>query len=250
MNLVLYLPILTTLFSTFFSYRVFLHYFRRKSGPHLLWWGFGIAIYGLGTLFESLVTLFGWNPALFRMWYISGALLGGVPLAQGTVYLLLKRKTANILSSILVPFLIFAAASVLLAPLKEYPFGDKILSGRVLGAPDGSWTWVRFLSPFINAYAVIFLIGGAFLSAYRYSKNPATRHRFYGNLLIAVGAILPGIGGSFSRMGQTEVLYATEFFGLLLIYRGYRLCVKTSLGESPQKKVLTTSGGGVYSSAS
>ena len=226
MNPVLHLPILTTFFSVFFSHRIFKHYRRKKSGPHLLWWGFGIAVYGLGTLFESLVTLFGWSPALFRTWYISGALLGGVPLAQGTVYLLLKRRTANILSSILVPFLIFAAASVLLAPLKEYPFGDKILSGRVLGAPDGSWTWVRFLSPFINTYAVVFLIGGAFLSAFRYSKNPQTRHRFYGNLFIAVGAILPGIGGSFSRMGHTEVLYVTEFIGLLLIYGGYRLCVK------------------------
>lgn len=231
MEAVLYLPILTTLFAAYFSHRIFKHYRERKSGPHLLWWTFGVAAYGLGTLFESLVTLFGWRPVLFRMWYISGALLGGVPLAQGTVYLLLKRKTANVLSSILVPFLIFAAAAVLLAPLKEYPFGAKILSGRVLGAPDGSWEWVRYLSPFINTYAVIFLIGGAFLSAYRYSKNPETRHRFYGNLLIAVGAILPGIGGSFSRMGYTEVLYVTEFVGLLLIYRGYRLCVRVPVEE-------------------
>ncbi|MCI0330162.1 MAG: hypothetical protein L0196_04325 [candidate division Zixibacteria bacterium] len=247
MDFVLHLPILTTLFSAFFSHRIFEHYRESKSGPHLLWWGFGVAIYGLGTLFESLVTLFGWNPILFRMWYISGALLGGVPLAQGTVYLLFKRKTANTLSSILVPFLIFAAASVLLAPLKEYPFGAKILSGRVLGSPDGSWTWVRFLSPFINTYAVIFLIGGAFLSAYRYSKNPRTRHRFYGNLFIAVGAILPGIGGSFSRMGHTEVLYVTEFVGILLIFWGYRLCVKTPVDESRllakmvfEKEVLRT----------
>jgi len=232
MNLILHLPILTTLFSAFFSYRIFMHYCRRKSGPHLLWWGFGIAIYGLGTLFESLVAVFGWHPAWFRMWYISGALLGGVPLAQGTVYLLLKRKTAHILSSILVPFLIFAAAVVLLAPLKEYPFGAKILSGRVLGSPDGSWTWARFLSPFINTYAAIFLIGGAFLSAFRYSKNPRTRHRFYGNLFIAIGAILPGIGGSFSRLGHTEVLYVTELAGILLIFWGYRLCVKTPLDES------------------
>ena len=232
MNPVLYLPILTTLFSAFFSFRIFQHYRQKKSGPHLLWWGFGIAIYALGTLFESLVTLFGWNPVLFRLWYISGALLGGVPLAQGTLYLLLKRKTANLLSSILVPFLIFAAASVLLAPLKEYPFGAKILSGRVLGSADGSWTWVRFLSPFVNTYPVIFLIGGAFLSAYRYRKNSQTRHRFYGNLLIAVGAILPGVGGGFSRMGHTEVLYVTEFAGILLIYWGYRLCVRAPAAES------------------
>lgn len=230
-NPVLYLPILTTLFSAFFSYRVFEHYRRKKSGPHVLWWGFGVAVYGLGTLAESLVTLFGWNPFLFRMWYITGALLGGSPLATGTVYLLLKRRTANILTAILVAFLIFAAVSVLLAPLKEYPYGSTNLSGKLLGSPDGSWTWVRLLSPFINTYAVIFLIGGAFLSAFRYRHNSQTRHRFHGNLLIAIGAILPGIGGSFSRMGHTEVLYVTELIGLFLIYWGYRLCTKMPVGE-------------------
>ena len=243
MKPILYLPILTTLFSAFFSFRIFQHYRRKKSGPHLLWWGFGVAVYGLGTLAESLVTLFGWNPILFRMWYITGALLGGSPLATGTVYLLLKRRTANILTGILVTFLIFAAASVILAPLHGTVSGSKILTGKVLGASDGSWVWVRFLSPFVNTYAVIFLIGGAFLSAFRYSKNPATRHRFYGNLFIAIGAILPGIGGSFSRMGHTEVLYVTEFIGLLLIYRGYRLCVKAPAeAEAPPLQPAVSAG--------
>ena len=40
---------------------------------------------------------------------------------------------------------------------------------------------------------------------------------------IAVGALLPGIGGSFTRFGHTEVLYVTEFIGLGWIYYGYRL---------------------------
>jgi hypothetical protein len=43
--------------------------------------------------------------------------------------------------------------------------------------------------------------------------------------LIAVGAILPGIGGAFTRFGHTEVLYVTELLGLLFIYAGYRLNV-------------------------
>ncbi|NIP96583.1 MAG: hypothetical protein GWO24_25375, partial [Akkermansiaceae bacterium] len=52
-------------------------------------------MFGVGTFTESWVTLFGWSEGVFRAWYISGALLGGAPLAQGTVYLLLKRSTAN-----------------------------------------------------------------------------------------------------------------------------------------------------------
>jgi len=48
-------------------------------------------MYGVGTLTESITTLFGWSEWVFRAWYISGALLGGAPLAQGTVYLLMPK---------------------------------------------------------------------------------------------------------------------------------------------------------------
>ena len=44
------------------------------------------------------------------------------------------------------------------------------------------------------------------------------------SIFIAVGAILPGIGGAYSRMGYTEVLYMGEFVGLLLIWYGYAFC--------------------------
>jgi hypothetical protein len=40
-------------------------------------------------------------------------------------------------------------------------------------------------------------------------------------VLIAIGAILPGIGGTFTRFGHTEVLYVTELIGLLVIYLGF-----------------------------
>ena len=47
------------------------------------------------------------------------------------------------------------------------------------------------------------------------------RARFLGNILIAIGALLPGIGGTFTRFGYVEVLYITEFIGLAFIYFGY-----------------------------
>jgi hypothetical protein len=42
-------------------------------------------------------------------------------------------------------------------------------------------------------------------------------------VLIAIGAILPGIGGSFTRMGYVEVLYVTEFLGLSIIWIAYTI---------------------------
>ena len=92
-------------------------------------------------------------------------------------------------------------------------------------------------SPAVNLYAVVFLIGGAVLSALRYSLNPATRHRMYANILIAIGAILPGVGGTATRMGHTEVLYVTELIGLALTWMGYRLSIRpitTEYGIQPR----------------
>lgn len=218
---IIHLPIITTILSIYFTYVLFAHAKRRQFPPHLNWWTFGVFMYGVGTFTESMVALFGWSEVVFRMWYISGALLGGFPLAQGTVYLLLPRKTANILSAIYIPFILFAAASVWLTPLNYGAVEIMRLSGNVI-----VWKWVRLFSPFINIYALLFLVGGALLSAYRYKKRNDSYHRFLGNLYIAIGGLLPGIGGTFTRMGYVEVLYVTELIGISLIYLGYLYNIK------------------------
>lgn len=214
-----YIPILTTVLSAWFGTRLFQRWRERPDRPHHGWWAFGVYIYGLGTLAESLVTLVGWSPGAFRLWYVTGALLGGAPLAQGSVYFHFRRRTANVMSAVLVPYLALAALAVVLSPLDASLVTPHGLSGKVL-----AWKWVRLLSPVVNLYAVIFLIGGAARSAIQHWKRAGTRALALGNAWIALGAILPGIGGSFSRAGHTEVLYVLECVGLLLIWRGYRLC--------------------------
>ena len=218
-NFIDYIPIATSIISLAFTLVLFNRY-RARKGLHLLWWGLGTLTFAAGTLTEAITTLFGWHETVFRAWYITGALLGGAPLAQGTVYLLLPRRTANRLTILLLSTILVAATCVWLSPINYSLVEPYRLTGKVL-----EWRWVRMFSPFINLYAVVFLIGGAILSALRYQREPAARHRYLGNIAIAVGAILPGIGGTFTRFGYTEVLYVTEFVGLSLIYVGYRLNV-------------------------
>jgi len=220
-GLVHYVPIVTTILSVPFTLEIYRRYRQHPDRLHLLWWAIGIATYGVGTFTESATTIVGWNEPTFRAWYISGALLGGAPLAQGTVYLLLSRRTAHVLTVLLVVYVIAASVPVLLSPIDYSQVETHRLTGRVF-----EWQWVRAFSPFVNMYAVVFLIGGAILSALRYSANPATHHRVIANVLIAIGAILPGIGGTATRMGYTEVLYVTELAGMLLVWAGYRLSVR------------------------
>lgn len=220
-NPVAYLPIVTTLIAAGFSVVLHRRWARNRTARHLLWWLIGVVMFGIGTLTEALTTIFGWQEPVFRTWYIAGALLGGAPLAQGTVYLVMKRETADRLTAAMVTYASLAAVFVLLTPIDMTLVEPARLASRVM-----EWGWVRLFSPLLNTYALIFLVGGAAWSAMQYRRRGVgARNRVRGNWLIAVGALLPGIGGSFTRAGMVEVLYVTELVGLSLIWLGYRAMV-------------------------
>lgn len=216
-----YVPIATTLFSGVFFVVLIRRYLAKGKGAHLLWWAAGVFSYGLGTGLESAVTILGNSPGLNKAWYIAGALFGGYPLAQGTVYLLLSRRVAHTLTAASLPLILILSTLVILSPVNM----DALESHRPGGAALG-WQWIRPLTPIVNGYAALFLIGGATLSAWRFARHRATGHRAVGNTLIAVGALLPGIGGGMAKAGIVEALYIGEFLGLILIWAGYAACVR------------------------
>lgn len=217
-NLIHYLPAITTVVAVAFANVLYKHWQQNPSARYVMWWMIGVGLYGLGTLTEALTTIFGWSEPVFRTWYIAGALLGAGPLAQGTVYLLLPKRTADRLAVAMLTYVAVASAFVVATPILYDLVEPNRLSGEVM-----AWQWVRLFSPIVNLYAVVFLIGGAIWSAWKYWRRDGASSRVKGNALIAVGAILPGIGGGFARAGVVEVLYVTELIGLLLIWAGYRV---------------------------
>jgi hypothetical protein len=211
------IPILTTILSAGFFVILYNHWKSKNKPSYLFWWMIGVLCYGLGTLTESIVGIFQWSESVFKSWYILGALLGGFPLAQGSVYLIFQKRTANIMMVVVVTIIVIASILVLLSPIDYSLVEPTRLTGKVL-----IWKNVRLITPFVNIYAFIFLVGGASYSAYLYSKDHQFKSRFIGNVFIAIGGLLPGIGGSFTKFGYTEVLYVTELLGIMLIYAGYQ----------------------------
>ena len=185
--------------------------------------------YGLGTMTEAYTTVVGWNPIVFKLWYVTGAFLGGYPLAQGSIYLLAKPRFARLSALIVTTIIVASSILVFLSPVDASLAEAHRLSGKVL-----TWQWLRGISPFINLYSLIFLAGGALLSALRHRHNPALGDRYVGNILICIGAILPGIGGTLTRFGVVEALYITELLGLLTIFAGYRRCIRTPYEQPSQ----------------
>ena len=217
-NITHYIPILTTIISISFTVVLYKHWQRKPEAKYLMWWTIGALCFGIGTLTESINVLAGWSVLNMKAWYISGALLGAFPLAQGTVYLLLKKKTADFLAVFFIIYILIASIAIILAPVDMSLVDPARLTGKVI-----MWTWARMFSILPNTYALIFLMGGAAWSAIQYARKQGNGGRVLGNWLIAIGALLPGIGGSFTRFGYVEVLFVTELIGISLIWAGYRV---------------------------
>jgi len=213
-------PLLSGTISFVFAFFVLKRYVERK-GTYLLIWGIGTIFYGIGGLCEAYYGFKGWNPLVFRLWYLFGAILVAAWLGQGTVFLLAKSKWAYITLGILVLASLYGAFKIFTATLDPTQMPAAIhnaseLSGHAITSPG-----VRILTPFFNMYGTLTLVGGAAYSAFLFWRKRVLLHRTIGNILIAVGAMLPAFGGFFSRLQIPGMLYIGEFLGILLLFMGF-----------------------------
>lgn len=214
------IPLMSGVISFTFAIFVLRRYEQRK-GAHLLLWGIGTFFYGIGGICEALYGLFGWEPLVFRLWYLFGAILVAAWLGQGTVYLLAKRKWANILLVILILGSLYGAFKVFTAQLDPTLIAGATHTGSELSGRAITSSGVRILTPFFNMYGTLTLVGGAAYSAFIFWRKRILLHRTIGNILIAVGAMLPAFGGFFSRLQLPGALYFGEFLGIILLFIGF-----------------------------
>ena len=216
----LIVPLLSGIVSFVFAFLIFKRYMLRK-GVYLLVWGIGTIFYGIGGLSEAYFGSFGWNPFVFRLWYLFGAILVAAWLGQGTVYMFAKRKWANTLLVILILGSIYGAIKVFSAQLDPSLMAAGAHTGSELSGAAITSPGVRILTPFFNLYGTFTLVGGAAYSAFIFWRKRILLHRTIGNILIAVGATLPAFGGFFSRLQIPGALYLGEFLGILLLFAGF-----------------------------
>jgi hypothetical protein len=217
-----YLPIFSTVISFAFAIAVF-NRFRVRHGAHLLLWSIGLLLYGIGTLTE-VISLFTFSPVALRLWYLSGAMLTAAWLGQGTINLLVRRRgIAPTLNIILAVVSVAAVVLVFLAPITSAAATFNTaepLSAQYKDILTRSGVMI-FLTILLNTYGTFTLVGGAIYSAYIFWRKHVLFNRMIGNILIAAGAILPAIGGSFIKMGLPDYLYLSEFLGAILMYIGF-----------------------------
>ena len=224
-----YISIVSTIISFIFAGAVFYRY-KQRGGIHLLFWGIGLLFYGVGTLMEAIM-LFTFAPLALKLWYLTGAMLTAAWLGQGTVNLLVrKRNITRLLNAILLGVSLLALVLVLFAPVDTAAAQSYNLNqpaSEQYQAILGRSGLTVLLTILLNIYGTITLVGGAIYSAFLFWRKKVLLNRMLGNILIAAGALMPAMAGSFVRAGLVDWLYLSEFIGVVLMYSGFLLATAT-----------------------
>jgi hypothetical protein len=169
----------------------------------------------------STFTEFWWNTQghitiLYRLWYLIGAILVAAFLGQGTLYLLIRRRNANIIMTILGVATIYSAVRVFTVNIDISSLTT--LTGVGIMPID-----VRaIITPLFNAFGTLALVGGAVYSAFIFWRKRILPHRVIANILIALGALLPAAGGiHISTNGDLNLFFIFELIGVIIMFIGF-----------------------------
>lgn len=193
---------------------IVLDQFFAKRKSYQLVWAIGLFMYFISTGAEFWVGAWGLNQVIYRLWYLFGAIFVAAYLGMGTLYLLISRRTAHIIMVILLVVSVYAVFRVFTASIDLSSL--QTLSGRAM--PTG----VRLMTPFLNSFGTIALVGGAIYSAWVFWRRRIMPHRVVSNVLIAVGAMLPAFGGTLMRLTDSlTAFYLLELLGIIIIFTGF-----------------------------
>jgi hypothetical protein len=213
-----YLPLLTAAVAFIFTVFLTRQYVQRRK-THQLLWTIAMLFYGLAALMEFLMNadLMGANLTIFKVYYILAGSLVGL-LGSGVVYLLVRPSVAKFFLAFMVVLSIGLLVTSLSTPLDESILRESFSGELGEGFRDASHAYpitVRIFSIIENSVGGTILIGGA---VYSYIRN---RKRTY-NLLIALGGLLPMIGGSALGFFQNpDIFFEFELGGIIFLFLGF-----------------------------
>ena len=129
------------------------------------------------------------------------------------------------------PHSLVALIAVFTAPVNGAGFHAGLPISTQYKALLGRGGLMILLTILLNIYGTLTLIGGALWSAGLFWRKRVLSNRMFGNIFIAVGALMPASAGAFISLGWGDWLYASELFGAALMFLGFWLATQPQPAE-------------------
>jgi hypothetical protein len=194
--------------------------FLERRQPYLAAWTVSLLMYAVASLAVAAGALFGWNRALFEVYWIFGAVLNVPLLAAGEVQLLARRRSVATATWIVLLFIAaYTIAVTRGAAVHAAALSEQLPSGKEV---FGDGTPAHRLPQLISIPSYLVLVGGAAWSAWQMRGRRELRDRFTGTLLIAFGATITAAAGStFAALGNLPLFSISLLAGVGVMFLGF-----------------------------
>lgn len=190
---------------------------RRRS--YQLLWAISLVMYGTASVAVVVGVLSGWDPFWFGLYWALGAVLNVPFLAGGEVQLLARSRTVDVIVDLVLLFLVGYTLAVLRrAGTDVGALAERLPSGKVV---FGDGTAAHRLPQLISIPSYTVLLLGTLWSAWKMRGRPELRDRFYGTLLIALGATVVAGGATFAAFGNLPGFCITLVVGITVMFAGF-----------------------------
>ena len=203
---------------------------QRRRRDHELAWTISLGLFAAGGLSLWWAESHGWGTAVFRLFFLTGAVLNVPWLALGTVYLLAGPRWGNRVRTWLIALSGLATGVVLFSPTNGPVSGTELPQGsEVFGVGP------RVLAAVGSGVPALVIIVGALWSAVRVARGrvPALgngvprnvslpKRLALGNLLIAAGTLVLSASGTLAgRLGKDRAFAVTLVIGVVVLFAGF-----------------------------
>ena len=207
-----------------------------RGQPHELAWTIAMTLFAIGSLALWWAEATGWTIFVFRVFFVSGAVLNVGWLALGTIYLLAGTITGDRVRNYLIGLSAFSIGVVLVAPAKR-----EIIEGEFPSARELFGVTPRVLAAVGSGVPALIIIFGALWSTYRVIKksSPTVSTRSVrvvksrlrlatSNVLVAAGTIVLSASGLLAgRLGKDRAFAVTLLIGLCILFAGFLVATKS-----------------------
>ncbi len=219
---------------------------QRRRREHELAWTISLTLFALGGMSLWWAESHGWGTTVFRLFFLTGAVLNVPWLALGTVYLLAGPQWGRRVRTWLIGLSGLAAGIVAFSPTKVGVSGTELPQGsQVFGVAP------RVLAAVGSGVPALVIVVGALWSAVRVGRGrvPAfgnhaqrtvtgARRLALGNILIAAGTLILSASGTIAgRLGKDRAFALTLLIGVAVLFVGFLVA---SSGATPRLAATTS----------